>query len=314
MIKLSLSGVAGVSSFGLASSTARAIDYTEPVPEAKNLTAYLKDQAIQVRWQNLPLTVYRAGHSQKYPYFHPLNGPLSGLSLTTESSLPYPHHRGLWFSCDPVNGGNYWADDGLTTGQVRSVELQLKQTTSTSATFSDQCLWVRPGAPSPLKDERSFVLTVANERLWHIDIDITLTANEEDVTIRRAKHSLFALRAAVDISPIGGGVLINSEGGQGAKGTYGKTADWCGFYGKRKLRADVVEGISVMNHPKNFAGDCPWFTREYGHLSPSPFNFQKKPWRLEKSESVRLRYRVALHAGDPQEAQLDRVYRQWLEG
>jgi len=29
---------------------------------------------------------------------------------------------------------------------------------------------------------------------------------------------------------------------------------------------------------------------------------------------LRLRYRVALHAGDPKEAALDRVYEQWVKG
>ena len=291
---------------------ALAIDYPKPVPAAENLTVYLKDQMIQFRWNNLPLTVYRASQTQKYPYFFPLNGPASGLSLTSESALPYPHHRGLWFSCDPVNGGNYWADNGLQSGQVRSLDLQVRATTTRSAAFFNRCRWVRPGARSPFNDERRFVVTVASERLWHIDADINLTANEEDVVINKAKHSLLAIRASADISPNAGGVLMNSEGGQGAVGTYGKPAKWCGFFGKRKFHPDVIEGIAVMNHPENFGGSCPWFTREYGHLSPSPFNFLKQPWRLEKGDSIRLRYRVVLHAGDPKEAQLDRLYDQWL--
>ena len=70
-------------------------DYKKPVPEAKGLTAYLRDAQVQLRWNNKPLTVYRATPSQKYPYFYPLNGLVSGTSVTTESTLPYPHHRGL---------------------------------------------------------------------------------------------------------------------------------------------------------------------------------------------------------------------------
>ena len=40
--------------------------------------------------------------------------------------------------------------------------------------------------------------------------------------IKKAKHSFFAIRAASDISCTYGGVLANSEGGEGAEGTYGK--------------------------------------------------------------------------------------------
>ena len=103
----------------------RAIDYTQPVPDAKGLTAYLKDEQVQLRWHNMPLTAYRAKPSQKYPYFYPLNGLASGTSLTSESALPYPHHRGLWLGCEPLNGGDYWADNGLESGKVKSVGLEL---------------------------------------------------------------------------------------------------------------------------------------------------------------------------------------------
>ncbi len=56
-----------------------------------------------------------------------------------------------------------------------------------------------------------------------------------------------------------------------------------------------------------------WFTREYGHLSPSPFYFLDEPWRLAKGKSIELRYRIALHVGTPKDADLDGVYRQWIE-
>lgn len=291
--------------------SARARDYTEAVPEAKGLTAYLKDEQVQLRWNNMPLTAYRASTAQKYPYFYPVNGLKSGTSLTTESALPYPHHRGLWFGCDPLNGGNYWADNGLASGQIRSEGLALGETTETSAEITDRCTWIREGGPSPCHDARSFTVRVLNERVWVIDTAITWTA-DEDITIERAKHSLFAIRAASDISCPYGGTLKNSEGGQGAEGTYGKEARWCGYYGKRAGCPDVVEGITVMTHPGNPWRPI-WFTREYGHLSPSPFNFLDAPWTLAAGESVALKYRVALHVGTPKEAEMDGVYTHWLD-
>jgi hypothetical protein len=111
-----------------------------------------------------------------------------------------------------------------------------------------------------------------------------------------------------------GGVLMNSEGGVGAAGTYGKTARWCGYHGKRAVRPEVIEGIAILDHPENPWAPCPWFTRDYGHLSPSPFNFLKKPWKLAAGKSIQLKYRVVLHAGTPAEAGLDDLYRQWIAG
>ena len=290
----------------------KAKDFLTPDAAAKGLTVYQKDDSILIRFDNLPVVAYRAQPSLKYPYFCPLNGPVSGLSLTTESAIPYPHHRGLWLGCDPLNGGNYWADNGLESGQIRSTRLEVDhtRTTSNQVVFTQACTWERQGS-NPFTDERTVRVMVEPGRQTLIDCGFRLTA-VEDVSIRKAKHSFFAMRAAADISPTYGGTLINSAGGTGAKGTYGKAADWCGYFGKRRLRPDVTEGIVIMNHPANFGGDCPWFTRDYGHLSPSPFNFIPKPWKLARGESLELRYRVVLFAGTPEQAGLDGLYRSWV--
>ncbi len=287
-------------------------DYQEPVEESKGLTAYQKDGRILIRYENLPVLSYRTSSDAKYPYFYPLAGPQSGLSLTTESSLPYPHHRGLWMGCDPLNGGNYWADNGLESGQIKSVELNLltRQASANSVSFTQKCEWIREGS-HPFHDERHHTVTRVNDRLVFIDCEFTLTA-AEDVAIKKAKHSFFAMRAASDISPAYGGTLINSEGAIGAEETYGKTADWCGFYGKRRFRPDITEGIVIMNHPENFGGKCPWLTRDYGHLSPSPFNFRKKTTKIAEGTSLTLNYRIVLFAGTPQEANLDALYKSWM--
>jgi len=305
--------VAAPAVVGLSPRAGRAVDFVKPVAEAAGLTAYLKDDSLQIRYDNLPIVAYRAQPSLKYPYFCPLNGPVSGLSLTTESSLPYPHHRGLWLGCDPLNGGNYWADNGLESGQIRSTELALDPpltTTNNTVVFTQKCEWRRAGS-NPFNDVRRYQVTRIDERMTFIDCSFQLTAGE-DVSIIGAKHSFFALRAASDISPAYGGSLVTSHGATDVAGSYGKQADWAGYFGKRRLRPDVVEGIVIMSHPQNFGGDCPWFIRDYGHLSPSPFNFNKEPWTLAKDGTLDLRYRVVLFAGEPQSVGLNDVFRAWV--
>ena len=87
-------------------------DYKKPVPEAMGLTAYLKDGQVHLRWNNMPLTAYRAKSSQKYPYFYPLNGLASGTSVTTESALPIRITAGCGWDANPSTEGI----TGLTTG------------------------------------------------------------------------------------------------------------------------------------------------------------------------------------------------------
>ncbi len=289
-----------------------AVDYKKPVPEAKGLTSYLKNAQVQLRWNNQPLVAYRAHPSLKYPYFYPLNGLGSGTSVTTESALPYPHHRGLWLGCQPLNDGDYWGDNNLDAGQVRSDLLEMGEITEKSVEFLNNCKWVRKDNPSPWSDERKFKVTLLNEKVWVLDADIKITASE-DVEIKKAKHSFFAIRAASDISPAYGGVLMNSEGGVGAEETLGKEAGWCGYHGKRAGNPDIVEGITVMTHPDN-PWKSTWLTRDYGHLSPSPFYFLDKPWQLKKGNSIDLKYRVAVHVGTPEEADMDGIYKQWIYG
>src|SRR5690554_5773576 len=55
-------------------------------------------------------TSYVFSSDEKYPFFFPVNGPLSGGSVTSMRNHPYPHHSSLFFACDKVNGGNYWQE------------------------------------------------------------------------------------------------------------------------------------------------------------------------------------------------------------
>lgn len=280
-------------------------------PSARGLTGYLNHGNLFVRLDNLPLLGYRAHPTLKYPYFAPLPGPGSGLPLTTESALPYPHHRSLWLGCEPMDGGDYWGDGELSRGQIRSLDLQMQQTAEVGTlSFTDHCLWEREGGEPPLEDRRTFRVHIPNGRLRVLDCHFIITARK-DLEIGRAKHSFFAVRCAPDIAPTYGGTLVNSEGHQGAEGTYGKPAKWCSYFGPRRLRPDVVEGIAIMDHPENFGGNCPWFTRDYGHLSPQPFLFRSESYRMARGQTLDLQYRVVLHAGDPKEAGLDSLYRKW---
>jgi hypothetical protein len=278
--------------------------------ETDGLTTYQLGPQIWIRLNNRLLTCYRAHRSQKYPYLFPLTGPVSGASLTDETTLPYPHHRSLFFGCDRVNGGNYWQED-YDKGQILSTGPKLGATSKTSVEILDACDWRKPGGPVVMKDQRKITVQVPDERVRFVDWEIVWQA-VENITIQKTNHSLFSMRAALDITPKGGGTLINADGDTGEKGTYGKKSAWCGFHGQRANGpAGCVEGIAIFDHPKNPWSPCPWFTRDYGFASPTPMYFMDKPWTLAAGQSVTLRYRVVLHAGDPKAARLDALHKEW---
>ena len=253
-------------------------------------------------------TEYRYAAGQKLPHFFPVNGPLSGASVTTESSEPYPHHASLWFGSDFVNGGNYW-QDSLSRGQIVAEETRVVRAQGEAVEIAQTNLWSRPGAPSPIRDRRTIRIAAPSASLRVIDFDVTLTPLI-DVHIRKTNHSLFAARMARDLAVPQGGTLVNAHGDTGEKGTFGKPAPWADFWGRRSTGA---EGLAILSHPANPWSPAPWFTRDYGFMSPTPFNWMENGLDLPAGKEVRLRYRVIVHAGTTDEAKIAEHYRQYAE-
>ncbi len=283
----------------------------QPEPGSDKLTAYQDGPQIWIRWANAPLTGYRAHPTQKHPYLYPFAGPATGLSVTAESAAPYPHHRSIFFACDRVNDGNYWQGP-VELGQIVSKGPKLGPLTPESAEILDECEWRKPGRTTVMTDTRRIVVRVVSTRLRWIDVAIVWAA-VENVTIAKTNHALFAVRAAADLAPLAGGRLESSRAKLGEKQTFGQPAEWCTFYNKRAgIPGDMVEGVALFNHPLNPWATSPWFTRDYGFISPNPFNFADKPWQLAAGKSIRLRYRVVSYAGTPAAADLESVYREWI--
>lgn len=306
---------------GMQALSSAASAQQQPPEGAAKLTAYheaeiggeVRGPHLWFRWDNEVLTSYRAHQTQKYPYFYPMIGPVSGQSLTAESALPWPHHRSMYFSCDRLNGANYW-QQGLERGQIKSGGPQAIETTEDSAVIRDVCEWAVPGEPVQMTDERTFRIKIESPRLWTIDAEIDWRA-VVDVEVTKTNHGLFSIRCAPDISTWGGGTLMANDGRIGEESTFGEPAQWCAFFGKRRRAKDeAVEGIALFEHPENPWNPCPWFTRDYGFISPMPFQWITDPWRLPAGQSLRLRYKVAAFAGDPEQADLAGLYDRWVNG
>lgn len=279
-------------------------------------------QQLWVRKNNVVLTSYRAHPSQKYPFFYPVMGPVSGLSLTSESGSPWPHHRSVFFGLDQVNGGNYWQDN-MSRGQIVSQGPSFAKKDgkydigADFVNIVDRCLWRQPGKDPIIEDNRKFAIKMLEGNRYVLDADIVVKALTK-ITVKRTNHGLFGVRCAPDLAPTGGGNILSSEGGKTQKETEGKPARWMAFYGKRAgLKEEIVEGISVFcpskaPHPK--FENCPWFTRDYGNCSPMPFNYFKQKdetFELVEGEELKLRYRVVAFAGTPKDANLDGLWNEF---
>ncbi len=235
-------------------------------------------------------TSYRFQPDEKYPFFFPVNGPVSGATTTSMRNGEYPHHSSLFFGCDRVNGGNYW-QEGLERGQIVSVGARIVEAKGEQVVIEDECIWKRPDAQAPIIDRRKITISSPSKDLYQLDFDIEMEMLM-DVTIQKTNHSLFSARIDPDLTVKQGGVMINSEGKEGEKGT---------------------EGIAIMQHPSNKWYPSPWFTRDYGFMSPTPMYWpeNEKTTELKKGDKINLRYRVLVHAGNSGEANIARLFEQY---
>ena len=255
-------------------------------------------------------TSYRFQPDEKYPFFFPVNGPVSGAGVTSMRNGQYPHHSSLFFGCDRVNGGNYW-QEGLERGRIISVGARIVEAKGERVVIEDECLWKRPDAEAPIMDRRKIIISAPSPELYQLNFDIEMEMLI-DVTIQKTNHSLFSARVDPDLTVKQGGVMINSEGKQGEKGTFGVGAAWIDCYGERKTGK---EGIAIMQHPSNRWYPSPWFTRDYGFMSPTPMYWSEngKTTDLKKGEKIALRYRVLIHKGDSQEAGIATLFEQYMK-
>lgn len=253
-------------------------------------------------------TSYRFQPDEKYPFFFPVNGPQSGSGVTSMRNGQYPHHSSLYFGCDRVNGGNYW-QEGLDRGRIVSIGARIVEEKGERVVIEDECIWKRPDAEAPIIDRRKITISSPSKELYQLDFDIEMEMLT-DVTILKTNHSLFSARIDPDLTPVQGGVMINSEGNQGEKGTFGVPSPWIDCYGERKTG---VEGLAIMQHPSNKWYPSPWFTRNYGFISPTPMYWpaNDKTTELKKGEKIALRYRVLVHAGDDKQAGIANLFNKY---
>ena len=268
---------------------------------AAKITAEKVGSKINVNINGKFFTSYIFSEDEKYPFFYPVNGPVSGGSVTSMRNAVYPHHTSLFFGCDMVNGGNYW-QEGLDRGRIISVNSQIEKQGEDTVVITDECIWSRPGALSPIKDSRKYIITAPSATLFQIDVEIKMEMLM-DVVIKKTNHSLFSVRMAADLAVTNGGTMINAEGLKSEKDSFGKGSAWIDFYGKR---GNAIEGLAILQHPSNPWYPSPWFTRDYGFMSPTPMYWPQndKDTSMEKGTTLLLRYRVLVHSGTHTDADI----------
>jgi hypothetical protein len=288
---------------------------------------------ISVEIDGKPYTSLFVGADTRKPYLHPLRSA-SGTIVTRQYPMEqvqgethdHPHHRGLWFSHGDVNGVDFWGNEPGQTPKAGRIVLK-KVTGVESGAKSGQIRavfeWVDTKG-KPLLSESRRMTFYSDPALRTVDIDIELTALEK-VKFGDTKEGTFAIRLAAGLEepernqpplPKRTGQMMNAEGATGEKNVWGKRSVWVDHFGE--VEGEKL-GIAILDHPANPRHPTYWHSRAYGLFAANIFgvhDFEQDKAKdgslvLESGGTLRFRYRVIVHPGDPKTADIAARYKEY---
>jgi Methane oxygenase PmoA len=279
----------------------------------KDVSLTLKADTLEVAVGGEPFTTYHFGKDQKKPYFWPIRdaqGQIITRNLVQPTDRPrpdHPHHRGLWFSVDEVNGIKFWAEGG----RIINVSVDPLVPKGNPARFKVVNHWL-DRQRQPLLIETT-TISVYDNRL--IAYDATLAAAKDPVTFGDTKEGLFGFRM-VNSMRGSAGKIVSADGHHGESECWGKPFEWIDYDGPVNGK---LEGIAIFDNPHNFRPSR-YHVRNYGLFSISPFGEgaytngknPAKPVHLAPGANLRLRYAIYVHDGDTKAADVAGVYHKYV--
>ena len=280
-----------------------------------------------------PFTSFIYSDTLEKPVLYPIYAPdgqliTRGFPLTPRPGEPvdHPHHLGLWFNYENVNGLDFWnnsyaipAAKKAQYGWIRTRRIHVSAgTLRYTARWTDQ-------QERPLLLERTTFRFSATGSERIIDRITTLTAvADTGVSFPDAKDGMLGLRVTkeLQIPSNAPGEFVDDKGnitkvaagntpdingnyltGENKTGdsAWGTRAGWCMLYGQKG--ADTLS-IVIIDHPANPGYPTYWHARGYGLFAANPLGQkifsqgrQTLNFRLKNGESATFRYRIVLAAG-----------------
>jgi hypothetical protein len=235
------------------------------------------------------------------------------LALEPGESRDHPHHIGIFFTVDEVNGNGFWNNtSGLP--KIRHLRTSFKKEGEGKGILSTVSEWIAKNGKALFREDRTMVFVPEKQRT-RVDFFIRLTALDTTVTVHDTKEGMFAMRVADWLKEEGGsGRYMNSMGEESEKNVWGKRAAWVRLEGNLEGRP---HGIVLMNHPSSTNFPAYWHARGYGLFSTdplgqgvfeqargnpdyAPFNLTLKP-----GESAPFRFRMILYEGRSEKKEWD---------
>lgn len=300
-------------------------------------TEVKKKKKVELRYDGKLLTAYCYFDSTEKPVLFPIR-TLSGITVTrgypvaprTGERTDHPHHVGLWFNYESVNGLDFWnnstaipAEKKTQYGSIRHQKVLETKASNDVAILRTLSHWVDHTGKVLLEETTEFTFRKKDNN-FIIDRSATLKAMVPEVAFKDVKDGVLGIRVARELempssqedkfvdshgkvttvaatSTVGvTGIYINREGIRGDD-TWGKRSDWTILQGTKD--GEKIS-IAIIDHTKNPGYPTYWHARGYGLFAANPlgqkiFSNGKEElnFKLAQGATATFVYRVVIHSG-----------------
>ncbi|MDT3404358.1 DUF6807 domain-containing protein [Mucilaginibacter terrae] len=303
----------------------------EPVTVKRND----QQKKVEVLIGGKPFTTFMYPDTLEKPFLYPITTATGteitrGFPLNPKPGDPtdHPHHIGLWFNFENVNGLDFWnnsyAIPAARKNQYGWIKTQkvTEAKGGTKGVVAYDANWTNQVGDVILNETTRFEFS-GNNNQRIIDRVTTLKAVQKAV-FTDVKDGMLGLRLAHELQmpttkdekfTDNKGIVTVVKGGTDKvpTGNYltseGKTGDaawstrgvWCKVYGK--MGADSVS-VAIIDHPGNPNYPTFWHARGYGLFAANPLGEKvftngksEKNLTLKPGESATFKYRIVIENG-----------------
>lgn len=292
-------------------------------------------QKITVTVGKQPFTEFIFTDTMEKPFLYPILAP-NGQTITRgfpwnpqpNDPTDHPHHIGLWFNYENVNGLDFWnnsynipAEKKPQYGWIRTQKI-LETVSGAKGKLVYLANWTDQQKNVLLTEKTTYTFSVIDGN--HVIDRATELVAVQDVSFPDVKDGMLGLRVAHELElPVletkeyrddkgivtkvkatkdasVTGNYLTSEGKQG-DAAWGTRGNWCMLYGKKG--GDTIS-IVMIDHPGNIGYPTYWHARNYGLFSANPLGQkvfsqgkQVLNFALAKGKRTSFRYRVVIASG-----------------
>jgi hypothetical protein len=255
--------------------------------------------------------------------------------------VDHPHHVGMWFNYEDVNGFDYWNNSTNIIASLQNhkmgtiVHSSIVKQDAKSGTLVVTAEWIdEDGKGQKVLQEKTTYIFSGTSDSRTVDRITTLTAVADQVLFKDVKDGMFAIRVARQLEipsnkpdvftdahgvetkvPVmdNTGVNGNYSSSEGVRGeaVWSTRAKWMNLYGEMD---NHPISVTIFDHPANVSYPSYWHARGYGLFAVNPLGAKvfsngkdERNLTLKKGESVTFKYRTLISDRLNSKEELDKI-------